>query len=216
MKSIGKALLILSLFTSIGFADARGGGSGGDGHGGGGHSSGGGGGRSSGSSISVSRSTAPATTVARTTTTTSTTTTRTGGGYSGRYIGGGYAYGGLGVGYGYNNGLVTGMILGNMMHPHNTVVYTGGGTYNNNALLYPDGRVVNQNGQQVGVYQNSIFTPINNGPIVAQPLPVDVVAQPTPQPVVIQQETSASDAVVMVLLCLLGVLLFVALIGMLV
>lgn len=81
----------------------------------------------------------------------------------------------MGVGYGYSNGLVTGMILGNMMHPHNTVVYTGGGANNNNALLYPDGRVVNQNGQQIGTYQNGQFTEMQNGPIVAQQIPQDAL-----------------------------------------
>jgi len=79
------------------------------------------------------------------------------------------------MGYGYSNGLVTGMILGNMMHPHNTVVYSGGGAHSNNALLYPDGRVVNQNGQQVGTYQNGQFTEMQNGPMVAQPIPKDAL-----------------------------------------
>lgn len=208
MKNFGKALVLLLLATSIGFADARGGGGGGGRGGGGGHSSGGG-----RSSTSVSRS-APTPTVARTTTTTSTTTTRTNGGYSGRYIGGGYAYGGLGMGYGYNNGLMTGMILGNMMHPHNTVVYTGGGAYNNNALLYPDGRVVSQTGQQVGVYQNGVFTPIQNGPIVAQSLPADVVQQPSPQPVVIQEDKTAENIIAMVLMAIVIGLLLICLIGM--
>lgn len=82
----------------------------------------------------------------------------------------------MGVGYGYSNGLVTGMLIGNMMHPTNTVVYAGGGVHNNNALLYPDGRVVNQNGQQIGTYQNGQFTEMQNGPVVAQPIPQDALA----------------------------------------
>ena len=119
------------------------------------------------------------------------------------------------MGYGYNNGLLTGMILGNMMHPHNTVVYTGGGQYSNNALLYPDGRVVSQSGQQVGVYQNGAFTPISNGPIVAQPVPADAIQQPAPQPVVIKQETSALEVVGIVLLIGVAVLLFILILGVL-
>lgn len=125
------------------------------------------------------------------------------------------AYGGLGMGYGYSNGLLTGMILGNMMHPHNTVVYTGGGAHSNNALLYPDGRVVSQSGQQVGTYQNGTFTPISNGPIVAQPVPADAIQQPAPQPVVIKQETSALEVVGMVLLVCVAVLLFILILGVL-
>lgn len=82
-------------------------------------------------------------------------------------------YGGMGMGYGYSNGLLTGMILGNMMHPMNTVIYTGGGGYNNNALLYPDGRVVNQHGYVVGTYINGQFSPISNGELVGQPVPQD-------------------------------------------
>jgi hypothetical protein len=98
---------------------------------------------------------------------------------SSRYVsGGGVAYGGMGMGYGYSNGLLTGMIIGNMMHPHNTVVYAGGGAHNNNALLYPDGRVVNQQGQQVGTYQNGQFTETPNGPVVAQPVPQDALHPP--------------------------------------
>ena len=70
---------------------------------------------------------------------------------------------------------MTGLLIGNMMHPHNTVVYSGGGAYNNNALLYPDGRVVNQNGQQIGTYQNGQFTEMQNGPVVAQKIPQDAL-----------------------------------------
>lgn len=92
----------------------------------------------------------------------------------------------MGMGYGYSNGLVTGMLIGNMMHPTNTVVYAGGGVHNNNALLYPDGRVVNQNGQQIGTYQNGQFTEMQNGPVVAQPIPQDALAP-------VEKEKSVSD-----------------------
>lgn len=78
--------------------------------------------------------------------------------------GGGYA-----PGYYHNDGFVTGLVIGNMMHPQNTVVYAGPGPQG--ALLYPDGRVVNQQGQQIGVYQNGQYTEIQNGAIVAQPAP---------------------------------------------
>jgi hypothetical protein len=107
-------------------------------------------------------------------------------------------YGGMGMGYGYSNGLLTGMIIGNMMHPANTVVYTGGGTYNNNALMYPDGRVVSQQGQLLGNYNNNVFTPINNGPIVAQPVPQDAVQQPSQ--VIIQKEDHTYQIVYAIIL----------------
>lgn len=81
----------------------------------------------------------------------------------------------MGPGYYHNDGLLTGLIIGSMMHPHNTTVYSGGGAHNNNALLYPDGRVVNQNGQQVGTYQNGQFTEMQNGPVVAQPIPQEAL-----------------------------------------
>jgi hypothetical protein len=126
-------------------------------------------------------------------------------------------YGGMGMGYGYSNGLLTGLIIGNMMHPHNTVVYTGGG-YSGNALLYPDGRVVNQQGYQVGVYQNGQFTAMNGG-MVAQPAPADALnhAPQVAQPVIIQKTgPSAADIVAMVLLGFVIVILFIILIGVLV
>jgi hypothetical protein len=205
-------------------ADAKGGGSSGGHGGGGGGRSGGGGFSSSGSggsrpsvAAAPSRPSAPAAAPApqtRTTTTTSTTTTRTAGG---GYVGGGYMYGGMGMGYGYSNGLLTGLIIGNMMHPHNTVVYTGGG-YSGNALLYPDGRVVNQQGYQVGVYQNGQYSAVNGG-LVAQPAPADALnsAPQVAQPVIIQKTgPSAADIVGMVLLGFLCVILFIILIGILV
>lgn len=221
------SVLVLSLALAN-VADARGGMSSGGGRGG--FSSGG---RSISSAPAPRPSVAPAPAAPRapaaapapaaprstTTTTTSTTTTRTrtaGGGY----IGGPVMYGGFGMGYGYSNGLLTGLIIGNMMHPHNTVVYTGGGQYNNNALLYPDGRVVNQQGYQVGMYQNGVFTPVNGG-MVAQPAPADavqsapqVIQQPTP--VVIKTGPSAGEIVAMVILGFFAVILFVILIGIIV
>lgn len=221
------SVLVLSLALAN-VADARGGMGGGGGRGG--FSSGG---RSISSAPAPRPSVAPAPAAPRapaaapapaaprstTTTTTSTTTTRTrtaGGGY----IGGPVMYGGFGMGYGYSNGLLTGLIIGNMMHPHNTVVYTGGGQYNNNALLYPDGRVVNQQGYQVGMYQNGVFTPVNGG-MVAQPAPADavqsapqVIQQPTP--VVIKTGPSAGEIVAMVILGFFAVILFVILIGIIV
>lgn len=114
------------------------------------------------------------------TTTTTTSTTTTNRSYSSRVnYGGGVHYGGFGYGYPYMgmNGLVTGMIIGSMMHPHNTVVYSGPGNYGGNALLYPDGRVVNNQGYQVGTYQNGQYTPVENGGMVAQQVPQDAYSQ---------------------------------------
>ncbi len=107
---------------------------------------------------------------------TTTTTTRSSG--YGSY-GGGYhpmMYPGFGMGYGYGggNGLLTGLIIGNMMHPQGTTVYQGGGYGGGSALLYPDGRVVDQNGMQVGTYINGQFTAVQGG-MVAQPVPHDFV-----------------------------------------
>lgn len=122
----------------------------------------------------------------RVTTTTTTTTSRTGGG--GGYYGGGMAYGGMGMGYGYNNGLLTGLVIGNMLHPTNTVVYSGPGSYSNNSLLYPDGRVVSSGGQLLGTYQDGQFSAIQNGPMVAKPVPADVA------PVVVREDTAEKTA----------------------
>jgi hypothetical protein len=223
MKKI-LSVLAISMMLIANVADAKGGGSSGGHGGGGGGRSGGGGFSSSGSggsrpsvAAAPSRPSAPAAAPApqtRTTTTTSTTTTRTAGG---GYVGGGYMYGGMGMGYGYSNGLLTGLIIGNMMHPHNTVVYTGGG-YSGNALLYPDGRVVNQQGYQVGVYQNGQYSAVNGG-LVAQAAPADALnsAPQVAQPVIIQKTgPSAADIVGMVLLGFLCVILFIILIGILV
>jgi len=115
----------------------------------------------------------------QTTTRTTTTVNRT---YSSRYVSSGGYYGGWGMGYHYNNGLLTGLIIGNMMHPYGTVMYTGPGMYYNNAVLYPNGQVVNQNGYLVGTYASGQFNPVQNGPMVAQPAPADAGAQPVQQP----------------------------------
>jgi hypothetical protein len=138
-----------------------------------------------------------------------------------RTTGGGYAgapmmYGGMGMGFGYSNGLLTGLIIGNMMHPHNTVVYSGGG-YNGNALLYPDGRVVNQQGYQVGTYANGQFSPVNGG-MVAQQAPADAVQYQSSamQPVVIEKAgPSGWEIAGMVVLGILCILLFLFIIGVL-
>lgn len=115
----------------------------------------------------------------RTTTTTTTTTSV----QRSRYASGpGVGYGGFGMGYGYANGMLTGMLIGGMLHPHNTVMYAGPGMYANNALLYPDGRVVNQQGVHVGNYVNNVFVPVTGGAVVAQTIPQEVA----PQPVVVR------------------------------
>lgn len=104
-------------------------------------------------------------------------------------------YGGFGMGYGYSNGLLTGMIIANMMHPQGTAMYAGPGSYGNNALLYPDGRVVNQQGYLVGNYQNGQFSAVSDGSMVAQAVPQDAFQQQQPiqvaQPVVIQDKGGA-------------------------
>lgn len=114
----------------------------------------------------------------------------------------------MGPGYYHNDGLLTGLIIGNMMHPQNTVVYAGGGAHSNNALLYPDGRVVNQQGQQVGTYQNGQFTETPNGPTVAQPIPQSALQ---PQ----EKETPVSTYLLGFFLVLVAVLLIMLLIAIL-
>lgn len=202
MRSYLKLLTICALAVAcfVGIAHARGGAS----SGGGGHSSASHGGGRSASSAQASRPTHAPSAAPRSTTTT-TTTTRSVNTQS-RYVSGGANYGGMGMGYGYSNGLVTGMILGHMMHPHNTVVYAGGGSYSNNALLYPDGRVVNQNGQQVGTYQNGQFTEMQNGPIVAQPVPQDAMRE---------KEMSVADWLKAFALCVLAFFLIIIFVGLL-
>jgi hypothetical protein len=98
-------------------------------------------------------------------------------------------YGGFGMGYGYSNGLIEGLIIGSLMHPAGTQVYGGGG-YQGQALLYPNGMVVDQNGNQVGMYQNGQFTAVQGG-MVAQQAPANAqqyMQQPAP---VVVEETSA-------------------------
>ena len=169
---------------------------------------------------------ATATPSTRTTTTTTTTTNRSYS-YNSPYVGGGMMYGGLGMGFGYTNGLLTGLIIGNMMHPHNTVVYTGqggGSAYNNNALLYPDGSVVNKQGYLVGNYVDGVFTPVQNGAMVAKPVPADANGTPIEQvqpqqvakPVIIQNPGPTAGEIVLYVILTVGiVILFFILLGIL-
>ena len=90
--------------------------------------------------------------------------------------------------------MMTGLILGNMMHPQGTVVYSGGGYSGGSALLYPDGRVVDQNGYQVGTYTNGQFTSAHGG-MVAQPAPSDFQPPAQPVPVVIDSSPSGWEIV---------------------
>jgi hypothetical protein len=115
-------------------------------------------------------------------------------------------YGGFGMAYPYTNGLLTGMIIGGMMHPHNTVVYNGPGTYSNNALLYPDGRVVDNRGYLIGTYTNGQFTSITNGGMVAQQVPADAgqqqqQVQQQPVPIVVQQQGMSDGEFLMIGFC---------------
>lgn len=221
MKKFAFVLAVV-MALATGLAEARGGGSsGGHGGGGGGHassggsrggfSSAGGGSRPSSPAMAPAPSRSPTPAAAPRTTTTTTTTTST---YRSQYVSPGPMYGGFGMGYGYSNGLLTGMIIGNMMHPHNTVVYTGGGAYSNNALLYPDGRVVDSRGYQVGTYQNGVFTAVNGG-MVAQAVPADA-GQQVAQPVVIQKNgLSVGEVIGVVFLVLACIFLLIVLIGIL-
>lgn len=111
---------------------------------------------------------APKTYSAPAKTTTTTTTTRSSSHYSPPVN-----YGGFGSGYGFSNGIITGLVIGHLMHPQGTVVYGGGGYNGGAALLYPDGRVVNQQGYQVGTYNNGQFV-AQQGEMVAQAAPEEV------------------------------------------
>ena len=185
-------LVFCSLMAFSSTIDAKGGGSSGGGSSGGGSSGGGGKGGFSSSSgrpaaapTAAPRAGAPAAAApsTRSTTTTTTTSSRSSS-YNSPYVGGGMMYGGWGMGYGYMNGMMTGLIIANLMHPHNTVMYTGqggGSSYSNNALLYPDGSVVNKQGYLVGNYVDGVFTPVTNGPMVAKPVPADANGTPVPQ-----------------------------------
>jgi hypothetical protein len=121
-------------------------------------------------------------------------------------------YGGWGMGYGYSNGLMTGLIIGNMMHPYGSVMYAGPGVYANNALLYPNGQVVNQQGVLVGTYTNGVFNPISNGQVVAQAVPQDVQATPVqPQPVqIVKAGPSFGEIFAMVFLASMCIILIFA------
>ncbi len=154
---------------------------------------------------SISRPSA-ATTSRRTTTT---TRTRSSNNIGGGYYHPGYMYPGFGMGYGYSNGMLTGLIIGNMMHPQGTTVYSGGGYSGGNALLYPDGRVVDQNGYQVGSYSNGQFT-AQQGGMVAQPAPADAVQS---TPVVVQnpiQPDHTWEIVWNIIIVVIGVLIILA------
>lgn len=195
MKSLIVVFLVFSMMASVALAR-------------GGYSSGGRGGFSSSRSSGISRSYSAPRSVNRPSVTRSitTTTTRT---RSGGYGGYGYhpmAMGGFGMGYGYSNGMMTGLILGNMMHPTGTTVYTGGG-YGGQALLYPDGRVVDQSGYQVGNYNNGQFV-AQQGGMVAQPVPSD--AQPVPvtvEPAYTAGEIIGGVFIVILIISIIGVLI---------
>lgn len=120
-------------------------------------------------------------------------------------------YPGFGMGYGYSNGILTGLIIGNMMHPQGTTVYQGGGYQNGQALLYPDGRVVDQNGYQVGTYLNGQFTAIQNGQMVAQAAPSDF-QPPTPTPIVIDSSPSGWEVMGYIVIAIIVIIVFFAII----
>ena len=125
------------------------------------------------------------------------------------------AYGGWGMGYGYSNGILTGLLIGSMLHPHGSVMYAGGGMYNNNALLYPDGRVVNQQGYQVGTYNNGQFNAVQNGQMVAQNAPADAYQSSQPQPqqvVIVKQGPTAGEITMSILVGIAIIVLIVILI----
>lgn len=229
MKRIA-TVLACALIAFSSTIDAKGGGSsgGGGGHGGGGHSSGGGSkggfssstGKPAAAPTAAPRPGAPAAAAGspgtRSTTTTTTTSSRSYS-YNSPYVGGGMMYGGFGMGYGYMNGMLTGLIIGNMLHPHNTVVYTGqggGSSYSNNALLYPDGSVVNKQGYLVGNYVDGVFTPVANGPMVAKPVPADANGTPVPQvqpqqvaqPIVIPNPGPSAGEVLLGAILIMGII----------
>lgn len=128
--------------------------------------------------------------------------------YGGGYVHPGMMYGGMGMGYGYSNGLMTGLIIGDMMHPQGTTVYSGGG-YGGQALLYPNGAVVDSTGHQVGTYMNGQFMPVQNGQMMAQPVPVDAMQQ-SPQ----DSGTSFGEAFMTaggIIICLILLAFFISL-----
>lgn len=109
--------------------------------------------------------------------------------------------GGMGMGYGYSNGLMQGLILGELMYPRGTTVYAGGG-YGGNALLLPDGRVADNSGNQVGVYQNGQFTPVQGG----------MIAQPAPQPPVVVDDSPSLVNVMIGIACFIVFLTIIAIV----
>ena len=114
-------------------------------------------------------------------------------------------YGGWGYGYHYDNGFMTGLIIGNMMHPTGTVMYVGPGAYANNAMLYPNGSVVDQTGHVVGTYVGGVFTPVQNGAMVAQQVPQDAG----------RQSDDGTSILGIILLVVFGIILLIFLIGVL-
>jgi hypothetical protein len=115
------------------------------------------------------------------------------------------------------NGMMTGLIIANLMHPHNTVMYTGqggGSSYSNNALLYPDGSVVNRQGYLVGNYVDGVFTPVADGPMVAKPVPADANGTPVPQvqpqqvaqPIVIPNPGPSAGEVLLGAILIMGII----------
>lgn len=188
-------VLIAVCMSDIGFA--KGGFSSGGGRGGfsSGGFSGGSRGFSGGSSRSYSGSSSSSrsysSSPSRSTTTTTTISRNYYGGGMGYYYHPYMMYPGFGMGYGYSNGLMEGLIIGSLMHPAGTTVYSGGG-YGGNALLYPDGRVVDQNGYQVGTYINGQFTPVQNGQMIAQQAP------PQGQPVAVTTWTEGEIALTVI------------------
>ena len=89
------------------------------------------------------------------------------------------------------------------------------GSYYNNAILYPNGYVVNQQGYQVGTYANGQFIPVNNGAMVAQQAPQDAGGQPVqqqtqPQTIVVQEDgwSFASKLISAIILMVICVVLF--------
>jgi hypothetical protein len=217
-----KTLFILLMLVVV-FANAGSFSSGGRGFSGGGFRSGGFSSYRSTSSFSRPSYSRPSysrpslTTAAPSRTITRTTIVRS---YSRNVYSSGHYYGGWGMGYSYHSGLMTGLILGNLMHPYGTVMYAGPGIYTNNALLYPNGQVVNQQGYLVGNYINGQFIPVQNGAMVAQAVPTDAyqqqsaqpVQQTAPQPVIVQQSMDAGVAALLIVFSAIFAIIILAII----
>jgi hypothetical protein len=96
------------------------------------------------------------------------------------------------------------------MHPAGTTVYGGGG-YSGEALLYPNGMVVDQNGMQVGMYQNGQFTPVQNGQFVAKQAPSNALQQmQQPAQVTLIQSYSPWEIAGIVVIVLLVIIVIIA------